>query len=158
MSVFVTVLRDYTVTVCQMYPLFVYGTLKRGFPNCDLMKGAHFVGEYQTKDKLPLVIDGPWNIPYLIEKPGMGHHVRGEVFLVNDEQLSLLDRFEGVPHHYLRKQIVVVSSSRNSNSPAEIECFVYMKASFSDQLLSKPFLVEFPRENNYVPTHQRKVY
>jgi hypothetical protein len=38
-SVFVTVLRDYTVTVCQMYPLFVYGTLKRSVP---LFLGVEF--------------------------------------------------------------------------------------------------------------------
>jgi hypothetical protein len=24
------------------------------------MEGAQFVGQYQTKDKFPLVIDGPW--------------------------------------------------------------------------------------------------
>jgi hypothetical protein len=96
------------------------------------------------------------NIPYLLDRPGIGHHVRGEVFLVNVEQLNKLDLFERVPTHYLRKRIVVVPCSmHNDTSLTPLECDAFMKEINNDQLLTKPFLVEFPIHNNYIPIHKR---
>ncbi len=57
--------------------VFVYGTLKRGQPNFSVMKSsagqAEFVAEGQTAEKYPLVIASRYNIPYLLDKPGIGH-------------------------------------------------------------------------------------
>lgn len=59
--------------------LFVYGTLKRGQPNYDVMTDstngtANFVCCCQTVDKYPLVIATAANIPFLLlQKKGEGH-------------------------------------------------------------------------------------
>lgn len=73
--------------------VFVYGTLKRGGSNHRQMRGAKFLAEART---------GPgWTLYDLGEYPGLvaeknAAGVRGELWEVNDAQLSALDRFEGV--------------------------------------------------------------
>ena len=57
--------------------LFVYGTLKRGQPN-EKQFGpeygvARYVGQAQTVKKWPLVIASSCNIPYLLDREGIGH-------------------------------------------------------------------------------------
>lgn len=66
---------------------FVYGTLKKGFSNYWLMEEvcatghARFLGSARTKQKFPLVC-GPYQVPFLIDIPSAGHHVRGELYEV----------------------------------------------------------------------------
>ena len=78
-----------------MRNIFVYGTLKRGYPNFDVgMGGTTFVGVYRTIELYPLVIGGPWFTPNLIDEPGSGHKVTGEIFTATDEAVEFLDHFE----------------------------------------------------------------
>ena len=78
-----------------MHNIFVYGTLKRGYPNFDTgMGGTAFVGAYRTVELYPLVIGGPWLSPNLIDEPGVGHQVTGEIFTATDEAVEFLDHFE----------------------------------------------------------------
>ncbi len=66
--------------------VFVYGTLKRGEPNHEewLVKegkgNAEFVCEGQTVTKYPLVIASRHNIPFLMDIPGVGRQIRGEIY------------------------------------------------------------------------------
>ena len=58
--------------------VFVYGTLKRGQPNHGFMTKAEngkatFIGEARTVDKWPLVVATKFNIPFMLDKPGLGH-------------------------------------------------------------------------------------
>ncbi|KFK37739.1 hypothetical protein AALP_AA3G023200 [Arabis alpina] len=91
--------------------VFTYGTLKRGFSNHVLMQDlirsgdASFKGVYQTLEKFPLVC-GPYKVPFLLNKPGSGHHVTGELYSVSPKGLSRLDELEGISRgHYVRQQI-----------------------------------------------------
>lgn len=55
--------------------VFLYGTLKRGQPNEYLIndiKDAKFIGKAVTCEKYPLVIGGPWRLPYLLKLDGKG--------------------------------------------------------------------------------------
>ena len=38
-----------------------------------------------------------------MDRPGLGHHVQGEVYQVDDDMLALLDEIEDVPRYYKRK-------------------------------------------------------
>jgi len=91
--------------VVEPHVMAVYGTLKKGYGNyySYLTKATH-VGSGRTKDKYPLVVSG---LPYLIEKQGIGHNVVVDVFRVDDVTLSSLDRLEGHPSWYERKQIPI---------------------------------------------------
>jgi len=65
------------------------------------------VSEAISKTKLPLVVWGERYVPYLLNVPGLGHNVRGEVFEVDTNALKEMDKFEGAPTYYHRAPIEV---------------------------------------------------
>ncbi|MGE0765981.1 MAG: gamma-glutamylcyclotransferase [Hyphomicrobiaceae bacterium] len=94
----------------ELHRIFVYGTLKRGFPNHHYMRGATYVGDARTVDAYPLVVGGVWFTPYLIPEKGDGHRVKGEVWDVPDHMMPALDKLESVhlPNGYRRQIIAAV--------------------------------------------------
>jgi gamma-glutamylaminecyclotransferase len=97
--------------------LFVYGTLKKGFPNHDnYMETAKELGKYQTIEKYPLVLCGERYVPCLIYSPGDGHHVEGELYEVDDKCLNRLDALERIQNaDGYRRTVIPVSSSERIN-------------------------------------------
>jgi len=58
--------------------IFVYGTLKSGEPNYDLIRDESrgkctLRGRATTEEKYPLVVASRFDIPYLLYDPGKGH-------------------------------------------------------------------------------------
>ena len=95
----------------------VYGTLKKGYHNYNsYLTSSKYVGKGETKDKYPLIIQG---LPYLIEKRGVGHNVEVDVFKVSSGVLAQLDRLEGHPNWYRRKQIDIVTKGK------VLKCWIY---------------------------------
>lgn len=93
-----------------MHCLFIYGTLKRGFPNfTPFMDKALYIKDATTKLSFPLVIGGKYYSPCLIDEPGIGHHVSGELFDVAGDDLKKLDQLEAthLPNGYRRISIDV---------------------------------------------------
>ncbi|XP_036153046.1 gamma-glutamylaminecyclotransferase [Myotis myotis] len=84
-----------------MADVFVYGTLKRGQPNhkvlldatngCATFRGR---GRGRMVEPYPLVIAGEPNIPRLLNLPGRGYRVFGEIYAVDEQMLRVLDEFE----------------------------------------------------------------
>lgn len=74
---------------------FVYGTLKQGFSNHWLIEDAvskghaRFIGVAKTKQRYPLVC-GPFQVPFLLDMPARGLHVKGEVYAVGLSFLMFL--------------------------------------------------------------------
>ena len=73
------------------YTVFVYGTLKQGKSNHNIMSNAEFLGKTMTEDDdfdlidlgaFPAAIDGYSKI-------------LGEIYRVNESELQMLDRLEG---------------------------------------------------------------
>lgn len=85
-----------------MDKVFVYGTLKKGKHNHGLIRASKFVSKTKTKDKYPLIVRG---LPYLVDHPGIGMNVVGEVYEVSPSALASLDILEGHPTFYYRKMI-----------------------------------------------------
>ncbi|EFH58519.1 UPF0131 protein At3g02910 [Arabidopsis lyrata subsp. lyrata] len=123
--------------------VFTYGTLKRGFSNHVLMQDlirsgdASFKGVYQTLDKYPLVC-GPYRVPFLLNKPGSGHHVTGELYAVSPRGLSRLDELEGISRgHYVRQQIRLAAAedleTETSSSSCVVEAY-YAHKSYEEEL------------------------
>eukprot|EP00051_Salpingoeca_urceolata_P007251 m.95965 g.95965 ORF g.95965 m.95965 type:complete len:98 (-) comp15174_c0_seq4:449-742(-) len=73
--------------------MFVYGTLKRGFPNHQHMPvGIEFVSRATTVERFPLVVGAGHNqIPFLLDFAGNGFQVNGEVFVADDAACNALD-------------------------------------------------------------------
>lgn len=116
----------------ESHPLvFVYGTLKRGFGNHRVMQmaGGQFVCEGKTADRLPLIQHG---LPFLLDQPGHGHHVEGEIFRVPDRDgWKRLDRLEGHPDFYCRKLINIMGEDGET-----YEAWTYFLARVSHDLKS----------------------
>ena len=80
---------------------FVYGTLKQGFSNHWLIEDAvskghaRFIGVAKTKQRYPLVC-GPFQVPFLLDMPARGLHVKGEVYAV-----GLLIPYVSLPSYIL---------------------------------------------------------
>jgi gamma-glutamylaminecyclotransferase len=85
----------------------VYGTLKRYGSNYDYhLADSIYVGKANTVEKYPMLIQG---IPYVLDKPGVGHHIDIELFLVDRKTcLPSIDRLEGHPTWYERRQAEVI--------------------------------------------------
>ena len=83
--------------------IFVYGTLKKGYgnhANCGLdQPPCVFVG----KDKILGRIYSLGPFPGL--KPNFDSKVYGEIYEVDDRTLQRLDRLEGHPRMYERKEV-----------------------------------------------------
>ena len=95
--------------VDKMVKIFTYGTLKRNEPNFFFLKklGCKFVTDSVTVNKYPLLITTEFNLPFLLNLKGTGHHVKGEVFEVAEHLLPQLDAFEECPAIYHREVLMV---------------------------------------------------
>jgi gamma-glutamylaminecyclotransferase len=103
--------------VLEDHLVAVYGTLKKGYSNYNrFLTSSKFIASGQTKDKYPLIISG---LPYLIEDSGKGHNVEVDVFKVSDTKLADLDRLEGHPIWYKRKQIPIEVKGKT------LMCWIY---------------------------------
>ena len=77
--------------------VFVYGTLKRGFPLFEKgLAGAKYLGDVRTVAPYPLFIAKEFYGPVMLDKAGDGLIVHGELFDVAAEDLSVLDELESV--------------------------------------------------------------
>ncbi len=108
-----------------MYAVFVFGTLKEGFPNSSANKGFRVSGEFLTKNQYPLYLVGERYSPWLVFSKGEGFQIRGQVFMVDEATLSDMDRLERIHQAdgYRRVQLLVFSESTNE----EMQVFVYVK-------------------------------
>lgn len=103
----------------------VYGTLKYGYSNYHRYLGdSTYIGSGTTKNKYPLIIKG---LPYLINKKGVGHNVIVDVFRINDDTLARLDKLEGHPNWYERKQVQI------NVEKEEVKCWVYFNNREKDE-------------------------
>jgi 5-formyltetrahydrofolate cyclo-ligase len=77
--------------------VFAFGTLKRGFPLHEKgLADAAFLGVARTAERYPMLIAGPWFAPVMLDRPGAGERVRGELYEVDDAALARLDAMESV--------------------------------------------------------------
>ena len=122
--------------------LFVYGSLKKGFDNHNLLsKYAKRIGKSITIGKFGMFEDSFGNYPYLVPVPKMRIH--GELYLIErKELLDKLDQFEGAPEYYERKKILV-KSHRGTH-----RAFVYIQPHTTVPEDQKP-LREWKADSNY---------
>ncbi|TSQ01570.1 Gamma-glutamylaminecyclotransferase B [Bagarius yarrelli] len=137
-----------------MARVFVYGTLKKGQPNSyrmfDTTNGqAKFLGHARTVEKYPLVIAGRYNIPFLLNVPGKGQRVQGEIYSVDDQMLKFLDWFESCPEMYQRTQVLLEVEEWVGEGEEKLEvgsttvAFIYSTTTY------EPEWLQFPTFDNY---------
>lgn len=96
--------------------VFVYGTLKQNQPNHYWLTKSEngiskFLSNGKTMDRYPLVIGTRYNIPFILNMPGIGYEIDGEIYEIDEHMLKKLDELEGHPIYYLRQQININGSN-----------------------------------------------
>lgn len=107
--------------------LFVYGSLKQGFPNQHVNTGRRVDGRYRTREPHGLFLLGDGEVPCIVAPAGAGHQVIGELYAVGDADLVGMDRLErlGEPEGYERVEIEI---ERFDVTPAQrLTAMVYLK-------------------------------
>ena len=89
--------------------LFVYGSLKKGFDNHNLLCNyAKRLGKAHTVKKFSMYEDSFGNYPYIVDTPFA--KIKGELYqITRAELMEKIDEFEGAPDYYVRKKIEVKS-------------------------------------------------
>ena len=84
--------------------VFVYGTLRSDHSNHHLLKDANCHGVGNTVDEYSMYIISGY--PYVTSSEPR-YSIVGELYGVDDSTLSILDKMEGHPRHYERREILV---------------------------------------------------
>jgi len=134
----------------EKFLVFVYGTLKRGQPNhhwLSTVENGHqkFLGEGVSLNSFPLVIASRYNIPYLIDKPGVGKNICGELYEVDDKMLAKLDELEDHPNYYQRRIETVIKN----DDKKEIDCWIYILKQYKEEMLKLPMLSNYRSEDDH---------
>src|SRR5262249_33073917 len=110
---------------CMEHLVFVFGTLKQGFPNFATNRGVRVAGSFRTIAAYPLYLVGDRHVPWLMNTPGTGVRVSGEIFRVDAAVLAAMDRLERVsePDGYRRMELEV----EGGDSPGRLLAYAYLK-------------------------------
>jgi gamma-glutamylaminecyclotransferase len=105
--------------------VFVFGTLKQGFPNHHIIAQQSLLGEYETVQPYPLYLVGERHSPWMMDQPGEGMKVRGQVFKVDEQCLAALDELERIhARDGYRRQEIKVSSQQGT---VKLSVYAYLK-------------------------------
>ena len=83
--------------------LFVYGTLKKNCKGHHLLYRAKFIDYAVTSDKYALFLD---EYPLVVKQRKVSK-IHGEVYLIDENLLRLIDEYEEHPFEYKREKIPV---------------------------------------------------
>jgi gamma-glutamylaminecyclotransferase len=110
----------------MIYYVAVFGTLKSGFPLHDRgLSHARFVAPCRTVRPYPMLVAGPRFAPMILNEPGSGYRLEGELYAVDSASLSHLDQLESVGEPGNFRASIEVEDLRDG---ACVSAFVYMKA------------------------------
>ena len=131
--------------------VFVFGTLKRGFPLHHGVGAARFLGEYRTVQRFPMFVAGTWFAPMMMNEPGVGHRVIGELYELDEAQLARLDALEsiGEPGNF---RIPVEVEPIHSGAPCT--GFVYMKSRALADPIHTDCLASY-QDRRFIPPERR---
>lgn len=121
-------------------PVFVYGSLRRGFHNHGFLKGLPYLGSaYTTIEKYEMRDAGGGSFPVVFERepklkgkkrnPVVGK-IRGEVYVVDPKTILALDRLEDNGRMYTRSmQWIFLDEQKiheKSTIRPSIKCWMYL--------------------------------
>lgn len=132
-----------------MEVVFVYGTLKEGFPNFHINQGRRLPGSWRTEAAYALYLVGSRSSPWMRAEAVNGLSVRGQLFEVSADGLAAMDRLERVDAEdgYRRRRIQVLPC--DADRSAASWAWVYLKPT---EQWGGQMIVEGPM-SEYLPAH-----
>lgn len=85
--------------------VFVYGTLRKGHCNHHLLRDANCYGIGNTENCYAMYLKNGY--PYITSSESR-YLIAGELYSVDDEIFASLDKFEGHPRFYERRDVPVI--------------------------------------------------
>lgn len=107
--------------------VFVFGTLKEGFPNFPTNKGVRKPGAFLTKERFPFYLVGERHSPWLINSPGQGERILGQVFEVDQASLEAMDKLERITEPDGYRRIVLEVEAHGQEGCGSLSAFAYLK-------------------------------
>jgi len=94
--------------------IFIYGSLKKGFDNHDILKGAKYISKAETIRSFAMFEETSGNYPYLLKEANKGYSkIKGELYKIyRKDILKKIDSFEGAPDYYKRERIQVKTKTK----------------------------------------------
>lgn len=110
--------------------IFVYGTLKRGFDNHHFLMGSRFIGTGRTVEKYAMFVEN--GIPFVVQDQSVSP-IFGELFSVDNSVLDNLDRLEGHPNWYQRREASICLDGGTSPT---VKAWMYFIPHHSGKLIT----------------------
>lgn len=110
------------------YPVFVYGSLKRGFHNNGILLtgGADFLTEAVTKYMNFLMFSLGSYPGVITTRSSVGYRIGGEIWMVNQKTLGRLDLLEGNGFMYRRELVVTLTDKRDDSGMNHLAAWMYL--------------------------------
>lgn len=89
--------------------VFVYGSLKKGYGNHPILGNSEFIGKAKTYLEFQMYSFG--GFPALVSGD---KSYEGEIYSVDEDTMVRLDRLEGYPHFYTRKEHNVIINDEDN--------------------------------------------
>ncbi len=105
--------------------VFVFGTMQEGYPNFNTNRGVRIAGDYRTRQKYPLYLVGERHSPWLIDSPGQGNRIHGQLFKVSSQILQEMDKLERIEAIDGYRRVII--EVENIVDAVISEAFVYIK-------------------------------
>ena len=132
--------------------LFVFGTLKKGFPlHAPMLDGGLYIGNFRTVLPYPMLIAGPWFAPMMLPEPGTGHRVRGELYRVEEAHLRRIDAVESVG---IRGNHRIEIEAEPLEGGQQVLAFAYAKSAELATPVHSGFLEDY-QDRRFVPPWRR---
>ena len=112
---------EYNMSSNNNILLFAYGSMKKGFSNHKRLRNDILVGDAITVDKYNMFPASSFGYPYAVEN-NKKWQLHGELYILKDTTIDILDVFEGTPSHYYRKEVKVICKE------VEYKAFIYFIA------------------------------
>jgi gamma-glutamylaminecyclotransferase len=134
-----------------MARLFAIGTLKRGFALSYALESSRYLGAYRSVERFPLLIAGQWYAPMLLDQPGRGRHILGELYELEDATLAGIDGLESVGQPGNLRITVRVSPVAGGE---ECEAFAYAKTPALATPVHSGYLIDY-QDRRFIPPWKR---
>jgi len=93
--------------------LFVYGSLKKGFQNNDILAEANYISKAKTISKFAMYKEDNKNYPYIIKDSLVGQKIDGELYeITRKDLLEKIDNFEGAPNYFKQTNVFITTRSK----------------------------------------------
>lgn len=107
--------------------VFVFGTLKEGFPNFSTNAGTRVPGTFVTAQRYPFYLVGERHSPWLVNTPGHGEHVLGQVFDVGTDALEHMDLLERTRESDGYDRIEIEVRQQSAQDTVQLSAYAYLK-------------------------------